>query len=177
MSLTGMIGGRRIPTPTPIGTGPTGGSSPSQRGERSPCPGDDRDLTAKTNNELVALLDHPNVWYRRKARRLLAERRAADVAASLRETVTAGRGAAALEALWALYGCVGLDEATAETLLAASRCRRPRLVRPPGRGRADDLLPARGPAGRDRDARAGRQGPLAARLHGPAARSRATGSK
>ena len=74
----------------------------------------DRDLTTKTNDALVALLNHPNVWYRRKARRLLTERRAVDVAAGLRETVAASRGVTALEALWALHGCVGLDEATAE---------------------------------------------------------------
>ena len=30
-----------------------------------------RDLAASSNQELVALLNHPNVWYRRKARRLL----------------------------------------------------------------------------------------------------------
>src|SRR5262249_4642506 len=36
----------------------------------------DRDLTARTDGQLVALLDHPNTWYRRKARRLLADRHA-----------------------------------------------------------------------------------------------------
>ena len=77
----------------------------------------DRDLTNKTNDELVTLLGHPNVWYRRKARRILAERHAVDVAGRLREAIAANRGALALEALWALYGCVGLDLATAETLL------------------------------------------------------------
>jgi putative membrane-bound dehydrogenase-like protein len=77
----------------------------------------DRDLTTKTSNELVTLLNHPNVWYRRKARRILTERRAGDMAAGLRTTVAVGRGLAALEALWALHGCVGLDEATAEIML------------------------------------------------------------
>ena len=38
-------------------------------------------------------------------------------AAHLRDVVRAGRGTAALEALWALYGCVGLDEATAIAML------------------------------------------------------------
>ena len=28
--------------------------------------------------ELVTLLNHPNIWYRRKARRLLTERRAGE---------------------------------------------------------------------------------------------------
>ena len=54
-----------------------------------PVPERDRDLTAKTSDELVSLLDHPNVWYRRKARRMLTERRAGNVAAGLRETVAA----------------------------------------------------------------------------------------
>ena len=40
------------------------------------------------------------------------------MAAALRYTAMTGRGVAALEALWALHGCAGLDEATAETLLA-----------------------------------------------------------
>ena len=76
-----------------------------------------RDLTAKTDDELVALLNHANVWYRRKARRLLAERSAAGAAVRLRDVVMASRGTAALEALWAWYGCVGLEEATALAML------------------------------------------------------------
>jgi putative membrane-bound dehydrogenase-like protein len=86
------------------------------RGAR-PAPKRDSNLTAKTSGELVNLLGHPNAWYRRKARRMLAERHAGDAAGKLRETVTANRGVAALEALWALHGCVGFDETTAETLL------------------------------------------------------------
>ena len=65
----------------------------------------------------VALLDHPNVWYRRKARRLLTERRAGGVADGLRRSALNGRGVAALEALWTLHGSAGLDEDTAERLL------------------------------------------------------------
>jgi putative membrane-bound dehydrogenase-like protein len=74
------------------------------------------DVPSKTDRELVALLDHRNTWYRRKARRLLAERRAAGVAGVLRQRAIEDRGAAALEALWALYGIAGLDENTAERL-------------------------------------------------------------
>jgi len=77
----------------------------------------DCDLTARTSDELVALLRHPNVWYRRKARRLLTERRAADMAVCLRKSVLTGQGVMALEALWALYGCGGLDDLTAAKLL------------------------------------------------------------
>ncbi len=77
----------------------------------------DRNLTVRTNDQLVDLLKHPNVWYRCKARRLLAERRAADVAAKLQDIVAASRGTSALEALLALHGCAGLDEPTTEALL------------------------------------------------------------
>ena len=76
-----------------------------------------RDLTTKNSDELVTLLKHPNVWVRRQARRILTERRAEEVAAGLRETVAASHGVVALEALWALHGCTGLDEATADMVL------------------------------------------------------------
>jgi putative membrane-bound dehydrogenase-like protein len=103
----------------------------SARGAK-PVARHDCDLTTKTSDELVALLNHSSVWYRRKARRLLAERRAGDAAGSLRQTAVAGRGVAALEALWALHGCVGLDDPTAETLLehpdADVRCWCVRLI-------------------------------------------------
>jgi putative heme-binding domain-containing protein len=75
------------------------------------------DLAARSDRELVGLLDHANVWYRRKARRLLAERRSAGVADGLRRTALEGRGIAALEALWTLYGCAGLDWEVAARLL------------------------------------------------------------
>ncbi len=76
------------------------------------------DLSAKTANELVTLLDHPNVWYRRKARRLLTERCAQGVASTLRRKAIEARGVAALEALWASYGSAGLDDSMTERLLA-----------------------------------------------------------
>ena len=85
-----------------------------------PTPTQAQNLGTRTNRELLALLKHPNVWYRRKARRLLAERQAADVSTDLHKTVMANRGSAALEALWALHGCRGLDEASAETFLRHS---------------------------------------------------------
>jgi putative membrane-bound dehydrogenase-like protein len=75
------------------------------------------DLATRTNAQLVALLDHTNVWYRRRARRLLAERRASDVAMNLRSAALSRRGPPALEALWALYGCAGFDDGTAQRLL------------------------------------------------------------
>ena len=84
---------------------------------------------------------------------------------------------AALEALWALHGCVGLDEATAEALLehpdADVRAWCVRLV-----GDEPDVssrLAARLAeiATREPDVTS----PLATRLHGPATCCRATGSK
>jgi putative membrane-bound dehydrogenase-like protein len=75
------------------------------------------DLSNMPDNDLVRLLDDSNVWYRRRARRLLAERRAGGLADRLRQTAIGARGPAALEALWALHGCRGLDQATADRLL------------------------------------------------------------
>jgi putative membrane-bound dehydrogenase-like protein len=70
------------------------------------------DLTRRSNDGLVDLLDHPNVWYRRRARRMLAERGATDVLGRLRARVLESSGSGALEALWALHGCGGLDRET-----------------------------------------------------------------
>ena len=77
----------------------------------------DSKLDRKAIDELFALLYHPNTWYRRKARRMLAERRAAIAADTLRKTALQGRAEEALEALWALHGCAGLDEPTTGALL------------------------------------------------------------
>ncbi|HZW34974.1 MAG TPA: PVC-type heme-binding CxxCH protein, partial [Isosphaeraceae bacterium] len=107
------------------------------------------DLASRTDEELVARLDHPNVWYRRKARRLLTERRARGVADGLRRTAIEGRGPSALEALWTLHGCAGLDEGTAGRLLdhpdADIRAWCVRLLgdEPPVSGRVADRLVAR----------------------------------
>jgi putative membrane-bound dehydrogenase-like protein len=77
----------------------------------------DCNLTRKTNDELVGMLSRSNVWYRRKARRLLGERRAIEATDRLRQTALDGSGGKALEALWALYSCSGLDQTTAVALL------------------------------------------------------------
>ena len=84
------------------------------RGGPSPPP---RDLAVLSDENLVRLLDHPNVWYRRRARRLLTERHAQGVVAELRRSVIDGRGPKALEAFWTLYGCAGLDQDTSRRLL------------------------------------------------------------
>ncbi|HYF01383.1 MAG TPA: PVC-type heme-binding CxxCH protein, partial [Planctomycetota bacterium] len=72
------------------------------------------DLAKLSNPELAKLLAHPNDWFARHARRLLAERQARDVAPAL-ETLAAERP---LQALWTLHGIGALDEAR---LLAFSR--------------------------------------------------------
>src|SRR5262249_38699204 len=70
-------------------------------------------LSKLTNDELVILLFHPNDWYPREARRILAERRDASVMPSLRKIIETGKGQPALEAFWALYVSGGLDDAFA----------------------------------------------------------------
>ncbi|MFO0888484.1 MAG: PVC-type heme-binding CxxCH protein [Isosphaeraceae bacterium] len=75
------------------------------------------DLAASPNEALLGLLRHPNHWYRRRARRLLAERHDATVARGLRDAALKEQGPSALEALWAAYGCGGMDETWARALL------------------------------------------------------------
>ncbi len=74
-------------------------------------------LSRKTTGELVTLLSHANTWFRRKARRLLAERQPREAAGVLRKAAIQADGVKALEALWALHGCAALDETTVLVLL------------------------------------------------------------
>ena len=75
------------------------------------------DLVAKSSGELVALLSHPNDWFARMARRILAERRDAAVVPRLLEMVRKERDRTALRALWALNASGGFNEAVAADLL------------------------------------------------------------
>ncbi len=75
-------------------------------------------LAGKSNDELIALLGHPNKWHRTAAVRLLGERRDEAIVPKLKETVLNSTGPAALHALWALYQIAGLDDATAEKAVA-----------------------------------------------------------
>src|SRR5579864_1534728 len=85
---------------------------------KSHTPAQGLDMAALSSEGLINLLNHPNVWYARKARRLLTERRDQGVIPGLREKVLKSHGGAAcLEAFWALYGCGGFDAALAERLL------------------------------------------------------------
>ncbi|MBI2422673.1 MAG: HEAT repeat domain-containing protein [Candidatus Hydrogenedentes bacterium] len=76
------------------------------------------DLRALDSNALVDLLDHPNVWYRRHARTLLAERRDGAAFDRLKEQIAeTANPQRALESLWAAHVSGGLDAALAEALL------------------------------------------------------------
>ena len=70
------------------------------------------DLTKTPPVELVEYLAHPNVWWRREARRILSERGDEEAFQKLREWVIAKRGPPALEALWTLAAADRLTEAT-----------------------------------------------------------------
>jgi putative membrane-bound dehydrogenase-like protein len=74
-------------------------------------------LGEKSSRELVDLLRHPNVWYRREARRILSERRDPAVVPELLKAVQTERGPLALESLWALYVSGGFTDARAAGLL------------------------------------------------------------
>jgi putative membrane-bound dehydrogenase-like protein len=76
-----------------------------------------RPLSKYSSDELVDLLGHPNNWYSREARRLLAERRDRSVLPRLRRLIAENKGQLALEALWALYVSGGFDDANADRFL------------------------------------------------------------
>jgi putative membrane-bound dehydrogenase-like protein len=83
-----------------------------------PRPGRGPALGKLSSKELIGLLDHPDDWYVRTARRLLAERRDPSVVPELRQMVLDNKGQLALEALWALYVSGGFDDAIAQRLFA-----------------------------------------------------------
>jgi putative heme-binding domain-containing protein len=76
------------------------------------------DIGAMSHAEVLALLAHPNHWWRQTAQRVLADRRDPALAAELRELVEKGQGQLALEAFWALRACGGLDDAFSTKQLA-----------------------------------------------------------
>ncbi len=73
----------------------------------------DIDLEAKSDAELVAVLDHPNVWHRQTATRLLGQRADSATVPALLAALQSPRTHPALESLWALHQMDQLDEATA----------------------------------------------------------------
>jgi putative membrane-bound dehydrogenase-like protein len=76
------------------------------------------DLRAVSSRELVEeYLAHPDRWYRETALRLLGDRRDPMVIPQLRQLATNDSHAHAVDALWALNLCGGLDDALAQQLL------------------------------------------------------------
>ena len=75
-------------------------------------------LANQSSEDLTKLLAHPNDWFRREARQILAERREPGVIPILRKSLLQGTDARlALQSLWALYVSGGFDDALAEKLL------------------------------------------------------------
>lgn len=84
-------------------------------------PSRDMDLARLSSEELVALLAHPNVWQRRTAQRLIAERRDLPHANTLHDETALHRLfkdgrtlEARLAALWTLHASEGLDDTVLE---------------------------------------------------------------
>lgn len=76
-------------------------------------------LVEKSSMDLLGELSNPNVWYVRKARRLLADRRDPSVYPALRKMIETGpTDIDRLEAFWALVVSGGFDDAAAQTSLA-----------------------------------------------------------
>jgi putative membrane-bound dehydrogenase-like protein len=73
----------------------------------------DLNLHAKSTDQLIDLLSHPNRWHRHTAVRLLGESKAPSSAAKLQHLVGNGKDLESLAALWALYQGFGLDRETA----------------------------------------------------------------
>lgn len=82
-------------------------------------------LAEETDEELVALQTHQNIWYVQRARRLLAERAQAgtlgqQAVARLRDMLDSGANEIhRLRALWCLYGAQALREADLSRLLTS----------------------------------------------------------
>lgn len=68
------------------------------------------DLGKLTTEELVPYLSHANKWFREVAHRLIADRRDRSAAPMFQALVERESGQLALEALWAVNHCDGLDD-------------------------------------------------------------------
>ncbi len=84
---------------------------------RSALPMGPLGLAKLPTEKLVPFLFDANVWFRREARRLMAERRDPAVLPALRKILPT-QEETALEALWAIYTTGGFDEALAEATLS-----------------------------------------------------------
>lgn len=78
------------------------------------------DLSKQTTRALVELVNHPNEWFARSARRLLAERDDRSVLPDLQQMALADpESSRALQALWAMHGLGPWDDALSIRLLAS----------------------------------------------------------
>lgn len=76
------------------------------------------DLSKQSSRELVEQgLRHPNRWFRETALRLLGDRKDQTVVPLLKSLAITNQDPHALEALWALHLCHGLDDSSVEQLL------------------------------------------------------------
>jgi putative membrane-bound dehydrogenase-like protein len=75
------------------------------------------DLGRLSTAELIETLRHPHKWFRQQALVLLGDRKDASVVPQLKELVRDSTGQFALECLWALNLCGGLDEDVAAQTL------------------------------------------------------------
>lgn len=83
-------------------------------------PTDEFDLSQKSNDELIALLSHPNDWYAREARRIFAERRDTSVVPTLKKLALESTDQRlALQGLWSIYVSGGLTDELALEMLAS----------------------------------------------------------
>jgi putative heme-binding domain-containing protein len=77
----------------------------------------DFDLNKKSTAELLKLLDHPNDWYARTARRVLADRRDPEAILPLRTKIRSTTDDSVQQSTWALYVSGGFDESFGSELL------------------------------------------------------------
>jgi len=68
------------------------------------------DMGSLGSEVLVAYLQSPSRWERQTAQRLIADRREPELIKGLRELALGETGTVALEALWALSSCDGMDD-------------------------------------------------------------------
>ena len=78
-------------------------------------------LASLANPALVKLLEHPNIWQRRMAQRLLTERSDRAIGPALKAMLTGSKMLASrLAAFWTLYSCDLLDEEILTTMAGDS---------------------------------------------------------
>jgi glucose/arabinose dehydrogenase len=77
-----------------------------------------RDLTQSSAQDLIALLDHPNLPLRMLATDQLSDRIGADAGLSVRETITGATAVKIVHALWVLFR---LDQLTLDDLQSAAK--------------------------------------------------------